>query len=114
MEPSRRCIPGRIYRATWRSERAPGGFSQRRLIAIEEIWYEPSRDKRKTQGWVVEPPGFDAAKKYQWCCIPLRATAALYPAINWYSFIGTADLGAKVVMTVEEDYRTPISESEQY
>ena len=76
-----------------------------------------------------------------------RAAASLYPVINWYSFIGTADIGARVVnywfpgmpwdnaahyekrsllsvvskvktptlvMTGEEDYRTPISEAEQY
>jgi dipeptidyl aminopeptidase/acylaminoacyl peptidase len=76
-----------------------------------------------------------------------RAAATLYPVINWYSFIGTSDIGARVVnhwfpgmpwdnaahyekrsllsvvrnvktptlvMTGEEDYRTPISEAEQY
>jgi dipeptidyl aminopeptidase/acylaminoacyl peptidase len=79
-----------------------------------------------------------------------RAAASLYPVINWYSWIGTADIGPRMtnywfpgapwdsaanlenyekrsllsvvndvqtptlVMTGEEDYRTPISESEQY
>jgi dipeptidyl aminopeptidase/acylaminoacyl peptidase len=31
---------------------------------VEEIWYESSKDKRKIQGWLIEPPGFDSAKKY--------------------------------------------------
>ncbi len=79
-----------------------------------------------------------------------RAAAALYPVINWNSWIGTADIGPRMVnywfagapwesaenlqnyeersllsvvknvqtptlvMTGEEDYRTPISEAEQY
>jgi acylaminoacyl-peptidase len=79
-----------------------------------------------------------------------RAAASLYPVINWYSWIGTADIGSRMVsywfagapwestenlqnyeqrsllsvvknvqtptlvMTGEEDYRTPIEEAEQY
>lgn len=79
-----------------------------------------------------------------------RAAATLYPVIDWYSWIGTADIGARMasywfagppwqspeilrnyedrsllsvvknvktptlIMTGEEDYRTPISEAEQY
>src|SRR5712672_2155941 len=31
---------------------------------VEEIWYESSKDKRKIQGWIVQPPNFDPAKKY--------------------------------------------------
>ena len=31
---------------------------------VEEIWYESSKDKRRIQGWIVQPPGFDASKKY--------------------------------------------------
>jgi dipeptidyl aminopeptidase/acylaminoacyl peptidase len=31
---------------------------------VEEIWYESAKDKRKIQGWVIQPPGFDASKKY--------------------------------------------------
>jgi len=31
---------------------------------VEEIWYESSKDKRKIQGWIVQPPGFDSSKKY--------------------------------------------------
>ena len=34
------------------------------LGAVEEIWYESSKDKRKIQGWIITPPGFDAKKKY--------------------------------------------------
>ena len=36
----------------------------RQLGQVEEIWYESSKDKRKVQGWIIKPPGFDAAKKY--------------------------------------------------
>jgi len=79
-----------------------------------------------------------------------RAAASLYPVINWYSWIGTADIGSRMayywfagppwesgqnlenyeqrsllsvvknvktptlLMTGEEDYRTPIEEAEQY
>jgi acylaminoacyl-peptidase len=79
-----------------------------------------------------------------------RAAASLYPVINWNSWIGTADIGSRMVnywfagapwespellsnyekrsllsvvknvqtptlvMTGEEDYRTPIEEAEQY
>jgi acylaminoacyl-peptidase len=39
-------------------------LSQRDLGEVEEIWYESSRDKRKIQGWIVKPPGFDPAKRY--------------------------------------------------
>jgi dipeptidyl aminopeptidase/acylaminoacyl peptidase len=31
---------------------------------VEEIWYESSKDKRKIQGWIIQPPGFDSSKKY--------------------------------------------------
>jgi dipeptidyl aminopeptidase/acylaminoacyl peptidase len=31
---------------------------------VEEISYESSKDKRKIQGWIVQPPGFDPSKKY--------------------------------------------------
>jgi acylaminoacyl-peptidase len=31
---------------------------------VEEIWYDSSKDKRKIQGWIIQPPGFDPAKKY--------------------------------------------------
>jgi len=209
---------------------------------VEEIWYESSKDKRKIQGWIVQPPNFDPAKKYPlileihggpfadygdrfdfekqvWAALGyvvlytnprgstsygeefanlihhaypgddfddlnsgvdavvakgyidtnnlfvtggsgggvltawtiehttrFRAAAALYPVINWYSFVLTSDIPftskywfpgnpwdnteqymkrsltdqvAKIktptlVMTGEEDYRTPISEAEQF
>ncbi len=32
--------------------------------AVEEIWYESSKDRRKIQGWIVKPPDFDRSKKY--------------------------------------------------
>lgn len=34
------------------------------LGAVEEIWYESSKDKRKIQGWIIKPPGFDPKRKY--------------------------------------------------
>jgi acylaminoacyl-peptidase len=39
-------------------------LASRTLGAVEEIWYESSVDKRKIQGWIIKPPGFDASKKY--------------------------------------------------
>ena len=41
-----------------------GLLSGRKLGEVEEIWYESSKDKRKIQGWIMKPPGFDPAKKY--------------------------------------------------
>ena len=34
------------------------------LGPVEEIWFESSHDKRKVQGWIVKPPGFDPSRKY--------------------------------------------------
>ena len=39
-------------------------LTARDLGQVEEIWYESSKDKRKLQGWIIKPPGFDASKKY--------------------------------------------------
>ncbi|HXL22031.1 MAG TPA: S9 family peptidase [Candidatus Dormibacteraeota bacterium] len=39
-------------------------LSQKKPGAVEEIWWESSKDKRKIEGWVVKPPDFDPAKKY--------------------------------------------------
>ena len=39
-------------------------LSQRTLGKVEEIDFDSSADKRRIQGWVVTPPGFDAHKKY--------------------------------------------------
>jgi len=39
-------------------------FTQKKLGAVEELWFESSVDKRKVQGWIVKPPDFDPAKKY--------------------------------------------------
>jgi dipeptidyl aminopeptidase/acylaminoacyl peptidase len=36
----------------------------RTLGAVEEISFDSSVDQRHIQGWVVKPPGFDAARKY--------------------------------------------------
>jgi len=209
---------------------------------VEEISYESSKDKRKIQGWIIQPPTFDPSKKYPlileihggpfgdygdrfdfekqvWAAMGyvvlytnprgstsygeefanlihhaypgddfddlnsgvdavvakgyidtnnlfvtggsgggvltawtiehtdrFRAAAALYPVINWYSFVLTSDIPftAKywfpgnpwdnteqymkrsltdqvvkvktptLIMTGEADYRTPISEAEQF
>jgi dipeptidyl aminopeptidase/acylaminoacyl peptidase len=37
---------------------------QKKPGRVEEIWYESSKDKRKIEGWILEPPDFDPAKKY--------------------------------------------------
>jgi acylaminoacyl-peptidase len=39
-------------------------FASKQLPACEEIWYESSKDRRKIQGWLLKPPGFDPLKKY--------------------------------------------------
>ena len=39
-------------------------FANKPLGAVEEIWYESSRDGRRIQGWIVKPPDFDPARKY--------------------------------------------------
>jgi len=39
-------------------------FTQKKIGAVEEFWFESSQDHRKIQGWIVKPPDFDAAKKY--------------------------------------------------
>jgi dipeptidyl aminopeptidase/acylaminoacyl peptidase len=39
-------------------------LGERTLGAVEEISVDSSVDKRRIQGWIVKPPGFDAAKKY--------------------------------------------------
>ncbi|MBM81207.1 MAG: peptidase S9 family protein [Planctomycetaceae bacterium] len=39
-------------------------FRHKELGSVEEFWYESSFDKKKIQGWIVKPPGFDAKKKY--------------------------------------------------
>ncbi|MGO9931362.1 MAG: S9 family peptidase [Steroidobacteraceae bacterium] len=39
-------------------------LGQRTLGAVEEITFDSSADHLHMQGWIVKPPGFDAAKKY--------------------------------------------------
>ena len=41
-----------------------GLLADRTLGDVEEIWYESSRDKRRIQGWIIKPPGFDPQRKY--------------------------------------------------
>jgi acylaminoacyl-peptidase len=39
-------------------------FGHKQLGAVEEIWFESSYDRRRIQGWIVKPPGFDPEKSY--------------------------------------------------
>ncbi|MCC6930779.1 MAG: S9 family peptidase, partial [Gemmatimonadaceae bacterium] len=39
-------------------------LASRTLGTVEELWWESSKDKRKVQGWIIKPPGFDAKRKY--------------------------------------------------
>ena len=39
-------------------------FAGKMLASTEEIWTESSFDKRRIEGWIVKPAGFDPAKKY--------------------------------------------------
>ncbi len=36
----------------------------KQISAAEEIWTESSHDRRKIQGWILKPPGFNATRKY--------------------------------------------------
>jgi acylaminoacyl-peptidase len=36
-------------------------LAHKELGAVEEIWWKSSHDGRDVQGWIVKPPGFDAA-----------------------------------------------------
>lgn len=52
---------GKVTRLTALNENLLG---QRRLGAVEELWYESSVDGRRVHGWIIKPPGFDPARKY--------------------------------------------------
>jgi acylaminoacyl-peptidase len=39
-------------------------LSQRTLGKVEEMGFDSSADKRRIQGWIIQPPGFDPTKKY--------------------------------------------------
>jgi dipeptidyl aminopeptidase/acylaminoacyl peptidase len=39
-------------------------LEQKKPGHVEEIWYESSKDKRKIEGWIIQPPDFDPSKKY--------------------------------------------------
>ena len=39
-------------------------LEQKKPGHVEELWYESSKDKRKIESWVVQPPDFDPSKKY--------------------------------------------------
>jgi dipeptidyl aminopeptidase/acylaminoacyl peptidase len=39
-------------------------LEQKKPGHVEEISYKSSKDQRKIQGWIVQPPDFDPAKKY--------------------------------------------------
>jgi dipeptidyl aminopeptidase/acylaminoacyl peptidase len=46
------------------NEQTDTALSRRTLGAVEEISFASSVDGRRIQGWIVKPPGFDAARKY--------------------------------------------------
>jgi len=52
--------PGRVARLTHSNDAL---LAQHQLGAVEEIKYA-SFDGKPMQGWIIKPPGFDAAKKY--------------------------------------------------
>jgi acylaminoacyl-peptidase len=39
-------------------------LAAKKLGAVEEIWYESEKDRRKIHGWIIKPPEFDAGRKY--------------------------------------------------
>jgi dipeptidyl aminopeptidase/acylaminoacyl peptidase len=39
-------------------------LEQKKPGHVEELWYESSKDKRKIEGWIIQPPDFDPSKKY--------------------------------------------------
>ncbi len=39
-------------------------LAHKRLADVEELWVKSSHDQKDVQGWILEPPGFDPAKKY--------------------------------------------------
>jgi acylaminoacyl-peptidase len=39
-------------------------ITQHTLGGIEEFWFESSHDRRRIQGWLVTPPGFDAKRRH--------------------------------------------------
>jgi dipeptidyl aminopeptidase/acylaminoacyl peptidase len=39
-------------------------FTAKKLGAVEEFWYNSSKDQRKIEGWIIKPPDFDPSKKY--------------------------------------------------
>ena len=39
-------------------------FVQKKPGAVEELWWESSKDRRMIEGWIVKPPDFDPSKKY--------------------------------------------------
>jgi dipeptidyl aminopeptidase/acylaminoacyl peptidase len=39
-------------------------LAQKKLGAVEEIWYSCSKDGRRIQGWIVKPPDFNPSQKY--------------------------------------------------
>lgn len=39
-------------------------LTQKKPGHVEEIWFNSSKDNRKIQGWIVQPPDFDSSKKY--------------------------------------------------
>jgi dipeptidyl aminopeptidase/acylaminoacyl peptidase len=68
------------------------------LGAFEEIW-ATSPDGTKVQGWLVEPPGFDPAKKYPLILHIHGGPHAMYSAAFNYAFRNLAANGYLVLYT---------------
>lgn len=41
-----------------------GLLEHKKLGAVEEIWFNSSKDNRKVEGWIVKPPDFNPSRKY--------------------------------------------------
>lgn len=41
-----------------------GLFAHEQLATVETLHFRSSYDRREIEGWIMKPPGFDAAKKY--------------------------------------------------
>ena len=100
--------PGEVYsfalstpaRDAWRevsrhaANLAPAsGFSP-----YEEIWYD-SFDGRRIQGWVIKPPGYDAARRYPTILYIHGGPHAMYGTSFFHEFQVLAQAGFVVLIT---------------
>ena len=73
-------------------------LANKRLGRVEEVWYASSGGTR-VQGWIVKPPGFDAAKKYPMIMEIHGGPHAMYGVGFNYSFQNFAANGYVVLYT---------------